>query len=214
MYTFSKRLQHVKFRLKRWNKHHFRNLQAQKVAAQTKLDIITRQIRDQGMTYDLSKAETSALKELEEWELREEIFWKQKSRVDWLQEGDRNIAFFHNSVKARRQGNSISSLVSSDGIRISSCKEISREAVNYFSNLFTRDALPAEAEEQAILDCIPLLVSTEMNEALLSPIQLLELEKVVFNMKKGKAPGPDGFPIEFFQEFWEIIKFDLLEVVQ
>ena len=42
MYTFSKRLQHVKFRLKRWNKHHFGNLQAQKVATQTKLDIITR----------------------------------------------------------------------------------------------------------------------------------------------------------------------------
>jgi len=53
-----------------------------------------------------------------------------------------------------------------------------------------------------------------MNEALLSPIQLLELEKVVFNMEKGKAPGLDGFPIEFFQELWEIIKFDLLEVVQ
>ena len=33
-------------------------------------------------------------------------------------------------------------------------------------------------------------------------------------MKKGKAPSPDGFPIEFFQEFWEIIKYDLLDVVQ
>lgn len=53
-----------------------------------------------------------------------------------------------------------------------------------------------------------------MNEALLSPIRLPELEKVVFHIKKGKAPGPDGFPIEFYQEFWEIIKFDLLEVVQ
>ena len=66
------------------------------------MDIITHQIRDHGMTYDLRKAEISALKDLEEWEIREEIFWKQKSRVDWLQEGDRNTTFFHNSVKARR----------------------------------------------------------------------------------------------------------------
>lgn len=33
-------------------------------------------------------------------------------------------------------------------------------------------------------------------------------------MKKGKSLGPYGFFIEFFQEFWEIIELDLLEVVQ
>ena len=64
------------------------------------------------------------------------------------------------------------------------------------------------------MDCIPHLVSTEMNEALLHPILLSKMEKVVFNMKKGKAPDPDGFPIEFFQELWEIIKLDLFQVVQ
>jgi hypothetical protein len=42
MFTFSKRLQHVKYRLKRWNKQHFGNLQAQKLDAQSKLDNITR----------------------------------------------------------------------------------------------------------------------------------------------------------------------------
>ncbi|XP_057862719.1 uncharacterized protein LOC131071037 [Cryptomeria japonica] len=214
MFIFTKRLQHVKFRLKRWNKQCFGNLQAQKLVAQSKLDSITCQIRDQGLTSDLSIAESLALKGLEEWELREEIFWKQKSRIDWLQEGDRNIAFFHNSVKARRQGNSISSLVSQDGAQLSSSADISREAVNYFSNLFSREDIAARAEEGAILDCIPQLVSAEMNGVLLCPILLPELEKVVFKMKKGKAPGPDGFPIEFFQEFWEIIKFDLLEVIQ
>ena len=64
------------------------------------------------------------------------------------------------------------------------------------------------------MDCIPHLVSIEMNEALLRPILLSKMEKVVFNMKKGKAPDPNGFSIEFFQEFWEIIKLDLLEVVK
>ena len=45
-------------------------------------------------------------------------------------------------------------------------------------------------------------------------ISLEELEGIMFNMKKGKALGPDGFQIEFFQELWDIIKLDLLAVVQ
>ena len=48
------------------------------------MDSVTHQIIDQGLTLDLMSEESSALREVEEWELREEIFWKQKSRVDWL----------------------------------------------------------------------------------------------------------------------------------
>lgn len=158
--------------------------------------------------------ESSALKMLEEWELREEIFWKQKSRVDWLQEGDRNTAFFHNMVKARRSGNSITSLVTASRDQLFSKEAISLEAIRYFSHLFSKEEPGALVENTSILDCIPKLVSNNMNRNMLKPIVLEELEKVVFGMKKGKALGPDGFPIEFFQEFWEIIKFDLLEVVQ
>ena len=67
------------------------------------------------MTLDLMSAESLALREVEEWELWEKIFWKQKSQVDSLQEGDRNTTFFHNTVKAHRFGNSITSLVSTTG---------------------------------------------------------------------------------------------------
>ena len=31
-------------------------------------------------------------------------------------------------------------------------------------------------------------------------------------MEHNKAPGPDGFPAEFYQHFWEVIKSDLLEL--
>ena len=35
---------------------------------------------------------------------------------------------------------------------------------------------------------------------------------MVFQMEHNKPPGPDGFPVEFYQNFWDIIKTDLLEL--
>ena len=75
MFTFYKRLQHVKYRLKRWNKKSFGNIQAQRKASQDKLDNITQNIWDEGRTFVLSEVESLALKGLEEWEVWE-IFWK------------------------------------------------------------------------------------------------------------------------------------------
>jgi hypothetical protein len=33
-------------------------------------------------------------------------------------------------------------------------------------------------------------------------------------MKHNKAPGPDGFPAEFYQVFWSLIKDDLITMFQ
>ena len=116
-------------------------------------------------------------------------------------------------MKARRHGNSIVGLVNDRGEHLSSFLEMFREAVQYFESLFREDAQGGFPEEAQVLSCIPSLVTEDMNQQLMREISLEELEGVVFSMKKGKAPGPDGFPIEFFQEFWDIIKFDLLAVV-
>ena len=33
-------------------------------------------------------------------------------------------------------------------------------------------------------------------------------------MKEGTSPGPDGFTINFFHHFWEIIKIDVWNIVE
>lgn len=56
-------------------------------------------------------------------------------------------------------------------------------------------------------------VSKEDKVELTKPFSLEEVKKVVFEMRQNRAPGPDGFPAEFYVKFWGIIKFELLDLI-
>lgn len=55
-------------------------------------------------------------------------------------------------------------------------------------------------------------VSAVEKDILSSPFTEKEVRAAVFQMDHNKAPGPDGFPVEFYQNFWEDIKSDLMEM--
>ncbi|XP_074265977.1 uncharacterized protein LOC141588432 [Silene latifolia] len=46
---------------------------------------------------------------------QEGLFWRQRSRALWLQEGDRNTKFFHKKAGQRKQKNHIAKLIDDDG---------------------------------------------------------------------------------------------------
>lgn len=55
-------------------------------------------------------------------------------------------------------------------------------------------------------------VSQPENEFLMAPFTEKEIREAIFSMEHNKAPGPDGFPVEFYQHFWEVIKGDLINM--
>jgi hypothetical protein len=54
-------------------------------------------------------------------------------------------------------------------------------------------------------------VSEEENQVLTAPFSEEEVKMAIFDMEH-KAPGPDGFPAEFYQFFWEIVKSNLMSL--
>ena len=56
-------------------------------------------------------------------------------------------------------------------------------------------------------------VTQEENARLTEPFTLEELDAAVKEMRNGTAPGPDGFSIEFFKEFWPHIRADVKEML-
>lgn len=61
--------------------------------------------------------------------LQEELLWKQKSRNDWLKEGDGNTKFFHTSTLVRRRRNKIEALQNARGEWIEDKAELKSLAV-------------------------------------------------------------------------------------
>jgi hypothetical protein len=81
--------------------------------------------------------------------------------------------------------------------------------MDYYKNLFNpSDGGHFSLEEDRRSDIAQ--ISPEDNEKLTSIFTEQELKEAIFQMKHNKAPGPDGFPTEFYQIFWETIKRDLM----
>src|SRR6266498_2489017 len=79
----------------------------------------------------------------------------------------------------------------------------------YYKRLFGPHENNTFSLEESWRDDIP-QVSMEENEFLTAPLSEHEIREALFQMEYNKAQGPDGFPAEFYQYFWDVIKPDLL----
>lgn len=149
-------------------------------------------------------------KKLAEAYKREEIFWSQKARVQWLKEGDKNTGYFHAIITGRRKRNRISVLQKRSGEWCEGEEETCKEILDYFTQIFSSDK-PGDFAE--ILQGIPQTVTAAMNRKLIRPVTDQEISQAVFSMHPNKSPGPDGMSPAFFQKFWHVIKSDVIQAV-
>lgn len=132
---------------------------------------------------------------------REEVIWKQRSRVTWLKEGDRNTRFFHLRASQRRKRNRINKLKRVDGSFTEVDEEMAALTTTFYRDLYTSEG--TENTDQ-LLDSVPVKVTGAMNDELLKPFNPEEVKAALFQMFPTKAPGPDGFPAHFFQRHWSV----------
>jgi hypothetical protein len=125
----------------------------------------------------------------------EEIMVRQRSRVDWLREGDRNTAFFHSKASARRRTNRINMLVREDESVCDDQAGIKGMVHQFYEGLFSSE--PVEGMDM-VLDAIPAKVDDQMNASLCKPYTNEEIKVALFQMGPTKASGPDGFPAMFY----------------
>ncbi|XP_071939977.1 uncharacterized protein [Coffea arabica] len=184
MYKVTRKIRECRVALIEWNRTTKGNakLKIQEIKEQLKVAREAGELCNKGGIATLKLQLSKAYKE-------EELYWSQKSRNRWLKEGDKNTAFFHQCVLAKRKRNRISVLQKSDGNWCRSDKEIKEEMCNHYNELFM-STNPTEFEE--VLQGIPCTISDLMNAQLIKPVDEGEIKKAIFSMFPNKAPGVDG----------------------
>lgn len=82
--------------------------------------------------------------------VNEEIYWKQRSRADWLKKGDKNTKFFHHNTSSRKQKNKILGIDDATGRWTEREEDVENEFCNYFTKLFTTSS-PNQNQIAAVL---------------------------------------------------------------
>lgn len=108
MFLLHKRLKHIKLRLKEWNKNDFGNIFVEKKSVEIKIHILNQPLISEGFEKFKSEKVDRYHQEWENLGKQEEIFWRKKSRIQWLKERECNTKFFHRYTMANRAHNIIS----------------------------------------------------------------------------------------------------------
>jgi hypothetical protein len=107
MFRLQGRLKHVKKKLKQWNQEVFGNIGQAKKDLEEKMDQLQELCIQEGYNEERKVEENQLHQEWEKICKQEEILWRQKSRVQWLKEGEKNTKFFHKSTIAHMTHNRI-----------------------------------------------------------------------------------------------------------
>ncbi|XP_039072037.1 uncharacterized protein LOC120219279 [Hibiscus syriacus] len=73
--------------------------------------------------------------ELKLLEEAESLFLKQKAKIQWIKNGDKNTKFFHSMVALKNKRDTIRVLMDERGNRLDSFDSMAKEMINFYSNL-------------------------------------------------------------------------------
>lgn len=93
-------------------------------------------------------------------------------------------------------------------------KEMESVLVQQFKSIAVETLAHSSQSIKNFTKNIPKLVTKEDNYNLNRPVTKEEVNEVIKEMHNGKALGPNGFNVDFFKTCWEIVKYDILDVVE
>ncbi|XP_056850991.1 uncharacterized protein LOC130500242 [Raphanus sativus] len=136
----------------------------------------------------------------------EEAYFKQRSRINWLKEGDLNTAYFHRVALVRIAFNSIRSFLLPSGVIITDPDAMASLAVTHFQGILGPSVLPfVNTPLLWFQELIPYRCSEALTLTLSELPTSSTISQTVLKLNPNKSPGPDGFTSGFYKAMWSVL---------
>ncbi|GKC56562.1 RNA-directed DNA polymerase, eukaryota, reverse transcriptase zinc-binding domain protein [Tanacetum coccineum] len=210
MYILMQKIKNLKKDLKKlsWKNG---NVSERVVCLKEELKLIQSQFINNVHDADIRKKVAAKLSEYNEAVDNEIKLIYQLAKVEWLQEGDKNTAYFHQVIKERKHKSFIGDICDEHGIRHSG-NEVPQQFVTHFKNF-----LGISRESDDINNAQELFTQKVLNNEgvnLCKDVTIQEIEEALKSIDDNKAPGFDGFTTKFFKATWDIIGSDVFEAIK
>ena len=114
--------------------------------------------------------------------------------------------------KQKQNADNYISALKCNNSMIMESRAVSIYACNYYKNLYSTPNTN-DVNDRILLENFVSVIDEADNSLLVEPITELEIKNVIKKMNLKKSPGIDGFTVEFYLNFWPIIKDDLTNVM-
>jgi hypothetical protein len=204
------KIRHLRLFLRGWA----RNLSSEYKKEKERLLNIINTLDLKAETTPLNDSERDAMRVANEKVLNlrrdEESKWAQRAKVKHVQECGNNTKYFHLIANGKHRRKKIFQLEQDEGTIVGE-ENIRVYISEYYKNLFGPPVDNSFTLVESENSDIP-QVSPEENSILIADFSEEEVYNAIMQMEKNKSPGPDGFPVEFYQKCWHIIKTDLMNM--
>lgn len=190
------KLENLKSTLSVWRKNIFGEIHKKKQSILARIGGIQNQFYWGNHNPFLINLEKSLHEEIGVVLYQEELSWFQKSRAQWLHDGDQDTRYYHLKTISRRRRNKISMLRDGNGNWLEDEQQIRSLVNEFYINLFSDD----DRDDRWSVSPLSFPILDQQHYDSLGVDVLAEKVKMaLFGMKLWKAPGPDGLPAGFFQ---------------
>lgn len=128
-----------------------------------------------------------------------------RSKIKWIDEGEKNTRYFLNLEKSRANRKLFPNLELDDGTTVVDQFEILKGQREYYTNLYNKqldDENMTRHADNFTEDCAIPRLTDEDKEKCEGQITIEEATNCIKGMKNGSSPGLDGMTTEFLKFFW------------